>query len=252
MKREYHDVSGGGGAACREQSGSRQIGRKTQLKAQRAGGNLVNIVPLWKGIDMPRSRFDELVIIAEEHDGLVTAEQARQSGFSDSVLARLVQRGRLERTSRGVYRIPYYPPGRFSQYREAVLWARANRGPEAVAISHLTALNVYGISDANPDLIHLTVPSSARLRRQQPKGVVVHRNSLIENDIRTQEGIPVTSVSRTVHDLLSSGARVDFIRQAISEARREGFIDESEARRLRRKVDLHLRELRDHQGAHDA
>ncbi|MGH9343354.1 MAG: type IV toxin-antitoxin system AbiEi family antitoxin domain-containing protein [Terriglobia bacterium] len=187
--------------------------------------------------------------IAEEHDGLVTAAQARQSGFTDSVLARLVQRGRLARTSRGVYRIAYFPLGRFSQYLEAVLWARANRGPEAVAISHLTALNAYGISDANPDLIHLTVPSSARLRRQQPKGVVVHRNSLTENDIRIHEGIPVTTISRTIHDLLNSGARVDLIRQAISGARREGFIEESEARRLRRKVDLHLRELRNHDRA---
>ncbi len=195
---------------------------------------------------MPRSRFDELVTIAEEHDGLVTAEQARESGFTDSVLARLAQRGRLERASRGVYRIPHFPQGRFSQYLEAVLWARANRGPEAVAISHLTALNIYGISDANPDLIHLTVPNSARLRRQQPKGVVVHRNSLMEDDIRIHEGIPVTSISRTVHDLLSSGARIDLIRQAISDARREGFIEESEARQLRRKVDSHLRALRKH------
>jgi predicted transcriptional regulator of viral defense system len=196
-------------------------------------------------------RLQRRQAIAEEHDGLVTAKQARQSGIIDSVLARLVQRGRLERTSRGVYRIPYFAPGRFSQYFEAVLWARANRGPEAVAISHLTALNMYGISDANPDLIHLTVPRSSRLRRQQPKGVVVHRNSLTGNDIRIHEGIPVTTISRTVHDLLSSGTRVDLIRQAISEARREGFIEESEARRLRRKVDLHLRELRDHDGAND-
>lgn len=221
------------------------------MKVRCTGCVLVNIVPLWNDIDMPRSRFDELVTIAEEHDGLVTAEQARQSGVTDSVLARLVQRGRLERTSRGVYRIPYFPPGRFSQYLAAVLWARANRGPEAVAISHLTALNVYGISDANPTLIHLTVPSSARLRRQQPKGIVVHRNSLMENDIRIYEGIPVTTIGRTVYDLLSSGARVDLIRQAILEARREGFIEESEARRLRHKVDLHLRDLRDHDGAND-
>src|SRR5580658_3717135 len=89
---------------------------------------------------MPRSRLNELMLLAEENDGLVTADHARQAGFTDSVLARLVQRGRIERTSRGVYRVPYLTPGRFSQYREAVLWARANRGPERVAISHTTAL----------------------------------------------------------------------------------------------------------------
>ena len=76
---------------------------------------------------MPRSRFDELAALAEENDGLVTADQARQAGFTDSVLARLVQRGRIERTARGVYRVPYLTPGRFPQYREAVLWAKANQ-----------------------------------------------------------------------------------------------------------------------------
>ena len=79
--------------------------------------------------------------------GSWTAEQAQQSGFTDSVLTRLTQRGRLERITRGVYRISHFPLGRFSQYIEAVLWAKANRGPDEVAVSHLTARNVYRISD---------------------------------------------------------------------------------------------------------
>src|SRR5260370_1204648 len=116
---------------------------------------------------MPRSRFEELIALAEDNDGLITAEKARAEGFTDSVLARLVQRRRIERIARGVYRIPYLSPGRFSQYREAVFWAKANRGPDAVALSHVTALAVYGISDANPASIHLTIPSTARLRRKK-------------------------------------------------------------------------------------
>jgi predicted transcriptional regulator of viral defense system len=193
---------------------------------------------------MPRSRFDELLTIAEEHDGLVTAEQARQSGFTDSVLARLTQRGRLERTARGVYRIPHFPPSRFSHYLEAVLWAKANRGPDEVAISHLTALSVYEISDANPDRIHITVPKSTRLRRQQPKGVVVHQEVITRDDIQVHEGIPVTTIARTIEDLLNSGARLDLVRQAITDARREGFIGDAELRRLRRKVDSRIQETR--------
>ncbi len=194
---------------------------------------------------MPRSRFDELVALAEEHDGLLTAEQAREAGFTDSVLARLVQRGRIERTARGVYRIPYFSPGRFSQYREAVLWAKANRGPYQAALSHTTALAVYGISDTNPSLIHLTVPRSARLRRQMPKGVVLHREDLAPEDMTVEEGIPLTTISRTVADLLRSGGRLDLIRQAISDARREGLIGDDEAKQLRRRVEAHLKMLRD-------
>ena len=193
---------------------------------------------------MPRSRFDELAALAEENDGLVTADQARQAGFTDSVLARLVRRGRIERTARGVYRVPYLTPGRFAQYREAVLWAMANRGPENVALSHSTALAIYGISDANPNVIHLTVPKSARLRRQKPKGVILHREDLTPEDVSIHEGIPLTTISRTVADLLSSGARLDLVRQAISGARREGFVRDAEAKRLRRRVEAHVASLR--------
>ena len=193
---------------------------------------------------MPRSRFDELVSLAEENDGLVTADHARQAGFTDSVLARLVQRGRIERASRGVYRVPYLTPGRFSHYREAVLWAKANRGPAQVAISHATALAAYEISDANPHSIHITVPKTARLRRQKPKGIVLHREDLTPGDITIHEGIPLTTIARTVADLLKSGERIDLIRQAIADARREGFIQESEARKLRRRVEEHLKSIR--------
>jgi predicted transcriptional regulator of viral defense system len=193
---------------------------------------------------VPRSRFDELISLAEENDGLVTADHARQAGFTDSVLARLVQRGRIERTSRGVYRVPYLTPGRFSQYREAVLWAKANRGPAQVAISHTTALAAYEISDANPHSIHITIPKIARLRRQKPKGIVLHREDLSPEDITIHEGMPLTTIARTVADLLKSGERIDLIRQAISDARREGFIEESEARQIRRRVEEHLKNIR--------
>ena len=163
---------------------------------------------------MPRSRFDELIALAEGKDGLLTAGQAREAGFTDSVLARLVQRGRIERMARGVYRIPHFPLGHFSQHREAVLWAKANRGSNEVALSHATALVVYGILDANPQLLHLTVPRSARLRRETPKGVVIHREDLPPEDVTVEEGIPLTTISRTVTDLIRSGGRIDLVRQA--------------------------------------
>jgi predicted transcriptional regulator of viral defense system len=193
---------------------------------------------------MPRSRFDELIALAEENDGLVTAGHARSAGFTDSVLARLVRRERIERIARGVYRIPYFPPGPFSQYREAVLWAKANRGPGTVAISHATALAVYGISDANPQSIHLTVPKSARLRRAKPKSVIVHYDDLADEDITVHEGLSLTTVRKTIADLLVSGSRIDLLRQAISDARREGYISNADAGQLRRKIETHLKSLR--------
>ena len=187
---------------------------------------------------MPHSRFDQLATLAEENDGLITSLKARTAGIADSVLARMVQRGRLERVARGVYRMPHYPADRFSQYREAVLWAQASRGPGTVALSHATALVIYGISDANPAAVHVTVPKTARLRREQPKGVVLHASELGKDDVQTIEALPVTTVPKTISDLVVAGTRTDLLRQAISDARREGFIEEREARKLRRLVDV--------------
>jgi hypothetical protein len=73
--------------------------------------------------------------------------------------------------------------------------------------------------------------------------VVVHREDLTPEDVSVQEGIPVTTISRTVTDLLRSGGRIDLVRQAITDARREGYIGDTEARRLRRRVEAHIKSL---------
>jgi predicted transcriptional regulator of viral defense system len=188
--------------------------------------------------NMPRSRMDELVAIAEENDGLLTSKQARKAGILDSVLVRLAQRGRLERATRGVYRIAHYPQSKFSQYREAILWAEASQGPENpdVALSHETALAIYGISDANPPVVHITVPKAARLRRVRPKWIAIHRDDLRPLDVTLYEGMPVTSIEKTVTDVLNATGRIELVRQAVDDAKRSGYIKGSEAARLKRQV----------------
>lgn len=185
---------------------------------------------------MPRSRIHELLALAQENDGLVTASQARAIGIVDSVLARMTQRGKLERVARGVYRIPYFPSDRLSQYREAILWARASHGPENVALSHETALAVYGISDVNPSRVHITVPKNARLRRRKPKSIVIHRGALSLSDVTMHEGLPVTTVARSVLDVMDATGRLGLARQAIKDARKEGYISAAELNRLTRQL----------------
>ncbi len=192
-----------------------------------------------------RTRLDELLPLAEQNDGLVTAAQARALGIADSVLARLTQRGKLERVARGVYRIPYFPADRLSQYREAVLWAHASHGPERVALSHETALGVYGLSDVNPSRVHLTVPKHARLRRRKPKWIVIHRGDLPPSDVTTHEGLPVTTVAKSVLDVMDVTGRLGLARQAIKDARKEGYISAAELKRLTRQLNQHVHGGRD-------
>jgi predicted transcriptional regulator of viral defense system len=180
--------------------------------------------------------MDELYALAEEHDGLLASKDARAQGIQDSVLVRLAQRGRLERMSRGVYRIAHFPADRLALYREAVLWAQASQGPERVALSHESALLLYGISDVNPARVNLTVPMSARLRREHPKWVVIHRADLTPLEISRHEGMPVTSVDRSVMDVFSTTHRADIARLAITDARRTGLLTAAQASSLRRRV----------------
>jgi predicted transcriptional regulator of viral defense system len=181
--------------------------------------------------------MDELYTIAEDHDGLFTSKEARSLGIQDSVLVRLAQRGRLERVSRGVYRIAHYPADKFAQYREAVLWAQASHhSPECIALSHETALLLYGISDLNPSRVHLTVPKSARFRRERPAWVTIHRADLTEKELGLYEGIPVTTISRSILDVVSTTHRTDVARQVITEALRDGLLNSDQAKELRKLI----------------
>ena len=110
-------------------------------------------------------------------------------------------------------------------------------------LEHDTALIVYGISDASPNVVHLTVPRKARLRRMRPKWVRLHRADLARGEMKVHEGLPVTTVARTVQDMLASSGRVSLARQAISGARREGFIDRAEAQRLRHRIARYVRTI---------
>lgn len=180
--------------------------------------------------------MDELFALAEEQDGLFTSKEARSLGIQDSVLVRLRQRGRLERMSRGVYRIAHYPAERLAQYREAILWVQASNGPECIALSHETALLLYGISDVNPSRVNLTVPVSARLRRVHPKWIAIHRADLAPEYIQQYEGMPVTTVKRSILDVLTATRRTDVARQAITDALRKGLLDQAQASSLRKQI----------------
>jgi predicted transcriptional regulator of viral defense system len=180
--------------------------------------------------------MDELFDLAEDNVGLFTSKQARAKGIKDSVLVRLAQRGRLVRRARGVYRIAHHPSDRFAQYREAVLWAHASNGPEQIALSHETALLIFRLSDVNPAKVHLTVPKLARLRREKPSWIVIHRADLAAEELTEHEGMPITSPERTIIDFLAASHRADLARQALTDARREGYLNSEELARLRQQI----------------
>jgi hypothetical protein len=100
-------------------------------------------------------------------------------------------------------------------------------------------LGVYGISDVNPSRVHLTVPRNARLRRRKPKWIVIHRGDLPTSDVTMHEGLPVTTVAKSVLDVMEATGRLGVARQAIKDARKEGYISTAELNRLTWQLNQH-------------
>jgi predicted transcriptional regulator of viral defense system len=158
---------------------------------------------------------DALYRIAEPQAGYFTSAQAAKSGFSRKLLWHYQQTRRFLRVAHGIYRLSRFPSSRFEDL--FVAWLKC--GPRS-AVSHESALALYDLSDVLPSEVHVTVPRTASRRR---KGIRMHTNRLRHADIVKREGLPVTSVPRTIADVARAGFSEDHLARAISEALQRGL-----------------------------
>lgn len=157
----------------------------------------------------------KLYEIAEQQAGYFTAAQAQTLGFSRPLLSYHVKTGNFSRISRGVYRLSRFPG---SPHEDLfVAWLRT--GPDAV-ISHESALAVYELSDVLPGQVHVIVPRTASRRR---KGMRLHTNRLEPDEVTQRAGLPITTVPRTIADVIASGVAQEQVEQAVREALRRGL-----------------------------
>lgn len=145
---------------------------------------------------MYRRGLDVLYDLAEPQGGHFTTRQAAEAGISTRLLTHYSRAGDLERIAHGVYRLIRYPVHRFGDMIAACLWA----GDDS-AVSHDSALAVYGLGGAMPAIIHLTVPRQFRGRRP---GVIVHHGTLDAAEVTVWEDVPVTTVERSIVDVAAS------------------------------------------------
>jgi predicted transcriptional regulator of viral defense system len=73
-----------------------------------------------------------------------------------------------------------------------------------------------------PAEVHLIVPRNASRRR---RGIRQHTNRLLADEITKRNGLPITTVERTLTDLIATGLAEEQIRQAIREAIQRGLTD---------------------------
>jgi predicted transcriptional regulator of viral defense system len=162
--------------------------------------------------------------LAAQQHGVVAVAQLCDLGLDDRGIRRRVERGRLRRVHHGVYAVGYRSLGPQGRRLAAVLAG----GPGAV-LSHRSAAALWGLSEDRRGSLDVTAPNR---RGRIPRGIDAHRNgSLIDADRTVLQGIPCTTVARTLLDL-AAVAPIGELRKAISEAEVLRLLDHDAVRRL--------------------
>jgi hypothetical protein len=158
-----------------------------------------------------------IVALAERQHALITLPQLQLHGLGKAAVAKRAKDGRLYRIHRGVYAVGRPHLTQHGRWMAAVLAC----GPRAV-LSHRSAAALHGLRPDNRAKSDVTLPGSSV--RPRP-GIEVHRSStLSEHDVTTVDGIPCTSVARTLVDL---GDDVDRpgVERAVGQAEVLGVFD---------------------------
>ena len=123
-------------------------------------------------------------------------------GWTDRMLDRAVRRGELARPRRGAYVDgPTFAastrPARHRLTARAVLAA----SPVPLVVSHASALAFHGGPDWGLDLDVVDVTRPDRRCGRSEAGVRQHRGRLLDGDVCTLGGVPVTSAARAALEL---------------------------------------------------
>jgi predicted transcriptional regulator of viral defense system len=157
--------------------------------------------------------------LANRQHGVVSIRQLEQRlGFSHQAVIRAVDARRLHRIHRGVYAVGHTDRSLKGECLAAMLVV----GPGAL-LSYHSAGWLWGLWTRSPKPIHVTafVPR----HHPTPQGITRHRaRNLVDDDRALVDGIPVTSVARTLLDLAWK-LKGDQLRRVLERAEDLGLLD---------------------------
>jgi hypothetical protein len=154
--------------------------------------------------------------LAARQWGVVSRGQLCGLGVSVAGVGSWVRRGRFHVIHRGVYAVGHTRLGREGRRLAAVLACG-----EGAALSHTSAASHWGLLDTAASRIDVTAPRS----RAGVPGVRLHRSrSLDARDLTTHDGIPITTVARTLLDLAAT-VQPHRLERALAQAERLQLYD---------------------------
>jgi predicted transcriptional regulator of viral defense system len=142
---------------------------------------------------------DELARLAGEQHGVVSHQQLVELGYSEAAIGRGITSRRLHRIHRGAYAVGNPKPSTHGRCLAAVL--ACGRG---AMLSHDSAAWLWGLRSSCPSRTEVTLPARGHRRA----GLHIHHSTILEPiDEAVREGIPTTSVARTLLDCAARGRR---------------------------------------------
>jgi Protein of unknown function (DUF559)/Transcriptional regulator, AbiEi antitoxin len=161
--------------------------------------------------------------LAADQHGVVALRQLRALGLSGSGVRTRAARGALHRIHRGAYAVGHPTLTAKGRWAAAVLAC----GPGA-ALSHRSAAALWGIRATSRAAVEVTVPGQAG---RGQAGIQAHRCSLDDAERTAIDGIPCTTLARTLLDLAEVIDR-DSLEQACERAEGLELFDLSEVERV--------------------
>jgi very-short-patch-repair endonuclease len=183
----------------------------------------------------------EVAAIAARQHGVAARWQLEAAGLGARGIRNRVERGQLHRVHRGIYAVGHRGLSLHGRWMAAVLACG-----EGAVLSHGSAAVLWKLLRPIDGPVHVSIPieSSRRSRR----GIHLHRcPSLARRDgpllVTRRDGIPVTSVARTIHDFRGA-VPPRLVRRAIRQAEFMGLrLEGVESDRSRSDLESYFLEL---------
>jgi hypothetical protein len=136
-----------------------------------------------------------LAELATRQHGVAARWQLAEMGFGEEAIGMMIAAGRLAALHRGVFTVGHRQTWPRSRWWAAVL----AYGPGAV-LSHRSAAAAWGLAKQGQRPIDVTAHKGRQGTRRRA-GIWIHRCAFDSTDITAHDGLPVTTVARTLFDL---------------------------------------------------
>lgn len=172
--------------------------------------------------------FDELRLLATQQHGLFTTAQAEKLNVPRLKVHRLAQAGTIRQVRRGVYSTDPFQVDHLEELRAAWLSldpsktvAERLRDEKCAAVAVTSAAYVHGVGNLMTRSHEFYSP-----KRKQSRADDIHilTRELPSADTETVEGLKVTTVTRTVLDLLADGEELEHINNLLVDAATKGLM----------------------------